>query len=59
VLCTAFLYLHFGYEIFCHKNIGAKGASKMLMKLTPSSQGFFLTIDICIQNVRKVINLAS
>ncbi len=27
---------HFGFEIFWRKNIGAKGAHKMLMKLTPS-----------------------
>jgi hypothetical protein len=25
----------FGFVIFWHKNIGAKGARKMLMKLTP------------------------
>jgi hypothetical protein len=34
VLCAAFLYLHFGFEFFWCKNIGAKGARKMLMKLT-------------------------
>jgi len=27
--------LRFGFEIFWRKNIGAKGACKMLMKLTP------------------------
>ncbi len=25
----------FGFDIFCRKNIGAKAAHKMLMKLTP------------------------
>jgi len=39
VLCSAFLWLCFGFEIFWRKNISAKGASKMLMKLT---QGFQL-----------------
>jgi len=34
VLCTAYLYLQFCFVIFWQKNIGAKGASKMLMKLT-------------------------
>jgi len=35
VLRTAFLELRFDVEIFWHKNIGAKGTCKMLMKLTP------------------------
>jgi hypothetical protein len=34
VLCAAFLYLHFGFEFFWCKNIGAKVEWKMLMKLT-------------------------
>jgi len=33
VLCAAFLCLHSGFEIFWQKNIGAKVAHKMLMKL--------------------------
>ncbi len=35
VLCTAFLQLHFGFVIFWCKNIGAKVAYKILIKLTP------------------------
>jgi len=35
VLCTAFLYLRFGFVIFWLKNIGKKVADKMLMKLAP------------------------
>jgi len=38
VLCPAFLYLLFGFVNFWRKNIGKKGESKMLMKLTPKSQ---------------------
>jgi hypothetical protein len=34
VLCKAFLYLHFGFVIFCRKNIIEKCVRKMLMKLT-------------------------
>jgi len=33
VLCTAFLYLQFGFVIFWCKNIGAKAARKTLLKL--------------------------
>jgi len=36
VLCTAFLYLQFGFVTFWQKYIGRKSACKMLMKLTPS-----------------------
>ncbi len=36
VLHAAFLLLHFGFEIFCRKNIGKKVARKLLMKLTPA-----------------------
>jgi len=31
---AAFFNSQFGFEIFWHKNIGAKAAHKMLMKLT-------------------------
>jgi len=34
VLCIAFLYLQFGFVIFRQKEIGAKAARKMLVKLT-------------------------
>ncbi len=34
VFFAAFLELQFGFVIFWHKNIGAKAAYKMLMKLT-------------------------
>jgi hypothetical protein len=35
VFCTAFLYLQFGFEIFCQKIMGAKAVGKMFMvKLT-------------------------
>jgi len=35
VYCAAFHFLFFkGFEIFCQKNIGAKVAHKMLVKLT-------------------------
>jgi len=30
-----FVYLHFGFVFFRQKNIGAKAAPKMLVKLTP------------------------
>ncbi len=33
-----FLYLQFGFLIFCQKNIGAKAAHKMLVKLTSVSK---------------------
>jgi len=33
VFCSAFLYLQFGFVIFWHKNIGAKTARKVLVKL--------------------------
>jgi len=32
--CAAFLYLQFGFVHFWQKNIGAKAACKMLVKLT-------------------------
>jgi len=32
--CTAFPLLQFGFVLFCRKNIGAKAACKMLIKLT-------------------------
>jgi len=35
VLCTAFLHLLFGFVFFWRKNIGAKVACEMLMKLKP------------------------
>jgi len=35
VFCAAFPYLQFGFVIFCGKNVGAKAACKMLVKLTP------------------------
>ncbi len=34
VFCATFLYLKFGFKFFWQKNIGAKAADKMLMKLT-------------------------
>jgi len=34
VFCAAFLYLQFGFVIFRHKNIGAKAACEMFVKLT-------------------------
>jgi len=33
LLCAAFLYLQFGFIFFWQKNIGAKVARKMLVKL--------------------------
>jgi len=33
VLCAAFLYLHFGFVIFCQKNIGTKAVCKMLIEI--------------------------
>jgi hypothetical protein len=44
VFCTTFLYLHFVFVTFGGKEIGAKAARKMLVKLTTS---FFLTQE-CI-----------
>jgi len=34
-LLRSFSLLHFGFVVFWRKNIGAKAALKMLMKLTP------------------------
>jgi len=34
VFCAPFLYIHFGFEIFRERNISAKSAREMLMKLT-------------------------
>jgi hypothetical protein len=34
VLCAAFLWLWLGFVIFWHRNIAAKAARKMLVKLT-------------------------
>jgi len=47
MLCAAFLLLRFGFEIFWRKNIGAKGALKMLMKLTIVFGLCFSTICVC------------
>jgi hypothetical protein len=33
VFCSAFLYLQFGFVIFWQKNIGAKTARKVMVKL--------------------------
>jgi hypothetical protein len=46
VFCTAFLKLQFGFVIFWYKNIGAKAACKMLMKLTTGviQRGLFCMI---------------
>jgi hypothetical protein len=35
VLCALFMCLQFGFVIFWPKDIGAKAAHKMLVKLTP------------------------
>jgi hypothetical protein len=37
VFCAAFLYLQFGFEVFCQNNIGTKTAHKMLVKLATGS----------------------
>ncbi len=34
VFCAAFLWLHYGFEIFWRKYIGTKAACRRLMKLT-------------------------
>ncbi len=39
----AFLYFHFRFVLFWHKNISTKAARKMLVKLTPIS--FTITPD--------------
>ncbi len=49
VLCAAFLQLQFGFIIFWQKNIGAKAACKMLMKLTtafPRTSPLMLRADL-------------
>jgi len=43
VFCTAFMFLQFGFVIFWRKDLGAKAAYKMLVKLTPSANIFFIT----------------
>jgi hypothetical protein len=35
VFCAAFMCVQFGFVIFWRKDFGAKGAHKMLVKLTP------------------------
>jgi hypothetical protein len=35
VFCAAFMCLQFGFVIFRRKDFGAKGAHRMLVKLTP------------------------
>jgi len=42
VFCAAFLLLQFGYVTFWHKNIGAKAAHKILIKLTIALKYNFL-----------------
>ncbi len=37
VFCAAFLCLQFGLVIFGQKDLGAKAAHKMLVKLTPEA----------------------
>jgi hypothetical protein len=41
VFCEAFMRLQFGFVIFWRKDFGTKAAHKMLVKLTPGSQGGF------------------
>jgi len=51
VFCAAFLLLQFGCAIFCQKNIGAKAACKMLIKLTTGGPPtFYLQFRILGQN---------
>jgi hypothetical protein len=35
VFCAPFMCLQFGFVIFWQKDLGAKAANKMLVKLTP------------------------
>ncbi len=49
-LAKLFLYLQFGFVIFWQKNIGAKAASKMLVKLTT---GLIYTSPIFAKEIRK------
>jgi len=45
VFFKTFLWLQFGFVIFCRKNIGAKAACKMFVKLTPGREGKGLARD--------------
>jgi hypothetical protein len=49
--CAAFLELHFGFVIFWHKNIGAKGRRKMLMKLTPKENIEEVLLKVTAKNI--------
>ncbi len=40
--CAAFICLQFGYVIFGRKDLGAKAAHKMLVKLTPGGRRWHL-----------------
>jgi len=48
VFCAAFLYLQFGFVIFWQKNIDAKAALKMLLKLT---KGLLIIAFLLLQQV--------
>ncbi len=43
VLCAPFMCQQFGFVIFWQKDFGAKAAHKMLVKLTPGCQRYFIT----------------
>jgi len=53
-ICTFFIQKCFSIVIFClcnffRKNIGAKGTSKMLMKLTPEGDKACITITFLVE----------
>jgi len=57
VVFAVFLYLQLGFVIFWQKNIGAKAACKIVMKLTTAL--FILSrISRFIKSVKNVFNFA-
>ncbi len=64
-VCAAFLWLQFGFVIFWHKNIGAKAACKILMKLTAVVNftnillAFFGLLDVTWNFFMDMMNLGN
>ncbi len=57
VLNAAFMYLHLRFVLFLRKNIGAKGAHKMLVKLSQKSGQFLSSKFIYWSETRDVLSL--
>jgi hypothetical protein len=53
VFCAAFMWLQFGFVIFWQKDLGAKAAHKMLVKLTPGQVEQPMHSQVCMRFCRK------